>query len=97
MTTEARPLSAEEEAELRRDMNLDSEWANPIEGRWPWWCARLLATLDAARDSAGLDEERLYQAMENYLDNENPRAFVGGRVRARLVAAEYARLSEPKP
>ena len=89
MSQPPRPLSAEEEAELRRDMNLDSEWANPIEGRWPWWCARLLATLDAARDSAGLDrvltcEHGLRWTLSGWL------------LHAASVGCDVPRLSEPQ-
>src|SRR5688500_17317544 len=93
------PLSAEEEARLRRVLERpDIGESGRIETQY---VRRLLATLDAARSEVALDPERLARALHN---SQFHGRFHGDlddtdRRMARDLAAEYAALasSEPAP
>ena len=77
MTQPPQPLSAEEEAELRRvaaswpEVSMEGERATQFYSA----VRRLLATLDAARDSAGLDEGQSNDFRRDYLALSEPKSL----------------------
>ena len=93
------PLTAEEEARHRAYVEAACREVDVVKGGMFDMAARLLATLDAAREGQGLDVERLARAMNGAL----PEGTLGQPPAryAHLVAARYAALhstnADPEP